>query len=94
MQLLRNRVLVKLVNDEIISSGGIIIPKTVTHFVGSVKAQVLLLGQKSLYGEWWMKVGDFVKLDMPEYAYRKYTEVEYKGETCYIVNEDDINCVI
>ncbi len=56
MKLLRNRVLVKLLNKDVVSPGGIIIPKTVST-LATVEAEVILLGERSESGEWWVEVG-------------------------------------
>lgn len=90
MKLLRNRVLVKLLNKDVVSSGGIIVPKTV-NTLATVQAEVVLLGERSESGEWWMNVGDIVNMDNPNNSVMPMQEVEYMGEACLIVNENDIN---
>lgn len=92
MKLLRNRVLVKILTDEQVSPGGLFIPRTV-ETLPTVKAEVLLLGT-SRYGEWWMKEGDIVNIDAPQWAKEPMHPIEHEGQRCLIVNENDINFVI
>jgi chaperonin GroES len=95
VRLLKNRILVRLLSGEQKSIGGIIIPETVGEKCNpTVKAEVILLGEKSQYGEWWLKVGDIVNMDNPKLAKSPMQEVEYEWQDCLIVNENDVNFVL
>lgn len=93
MRILRNRVLVKLIDEDTFSSGGLLIPKT-ANTMPTVKATVIQLGERSQYGEWWMKKGDIVNLDAPQWAKQEYHQYVHEGARCLFVNENDINFVV
>lgn len=90
MQLLSNRVLVQVLDKEELTSGGIISPKIFNN-TATVKAKVIMLGEESMYGEWWLSVGDIVNMDNPRFAKSPMHEIEYEEGKCLIINENDIN---
>lgn len=92
MQLLSNRVLVTLVDEEVITPGGIVVPKTVST-LATVKVKIILLGE-SKYGEWWINVGDTVNMDNPNFAAFPMNYIDFEGEECIIANENDLNYVL
>lgn len=91
MLLLKNRLLVKEIEEEKKTKSGIAIPSIFKN-EATIKAEVVMLGQKSQYGDWWLKVGDIVKMDNPKYSKVQMQEVEYNGDKCLIINENDVIC--
>lgn len=88
MRLLSNRVLVEIIDKEPITPGGVIMAEDERPHV---RAKVLLVGEKSQYGEWWINIGDVVKIDNPKFSVSPMTEIEFEGRECLIINENDIN---
>lgn len=88
MRLLSNRVLVEIIDKEPMSTGGVFMSVDERPHV---RAKVVLLGEVSQYGDWWVNVGDIVKIDNPKFAVSPMTEIEFEGKECLIINENDIN---
>lgn len=95
MTILRNRVLVTVINEDVITPGGIVSAEAAPAFL---KAKVLKVGTKSMYHKWfngwWLKEGDIVKIDNPAYATMPMTEIEFRGASCLIIDENDVNCIL
>lgn len=89
MVILGDRILVKIVKKEKVSSGGIILP--VTKSLACVDVEVIMVGTKSKFGAWEFGPRDILNIDNPDFAIHPYTEIILNKEQCFIVNENDIN---
>ena len=92
MRPLHDRVIVKRMEEERTSPGGIVIPDTATE--KPIKGEVVAAGNGKL-----LENGDIRKLDVKvgdKVLFGKYagTEVKVEGEELLVMKEDDIMAVI
>lgn len=92
LQPLNDRIVVKRIEEEEVTRGGIIIPETAKE--KPIQGNVLAVGSGKVMDE-----GNKVPLDVKEgdtVLFSKYagTEVKIEGETMLIMREDDVLAVV
>lgn len=92
---LGDRLVVKVINSERITAGGLIIPDTVGSVaVGYLKAQVLAVGHGGKNKKGYLKPLDVKVGDMVLFAEYAGTKVSFNQEELQIIHESDVMGII
>ena len=87
---LLDRLVVRVVNSERITAGGLIIPETALLATGYLKAEVLAIGTGIKSKKGYLKPLDVKVGDMVLFAEYAGTRVQFNSEDLHIIHESDV----
>lgn len=91
---LGDRLVVRVVNSERITAGGLIIPDTVSEAVGFLKATVLAIGRGIRNKKGLIKTMDVQVGDSVLFSQYSGTKVQFNSEDLQIIHETDVMGIV
>ena len=91
---LGDRLVVRVVNNERITAGGLIIPDTVSDAVGFLKATVLAVGRGTQNKKGFIKTMDVQVGDSVLFSQYAGTKVQFNSEDLQIIHETDVMGIV
>lgn len=91
---LGDRLVVRVVNSERITAGGLIIPDTVSDAVGFLKATVLAIGRGTQNKKGFIKTMDVQVGDSVLFSQYAGTKVQFNSEDLQIIHETDVMGIV
>jgi chaperonin GroES len=91
---LGDRLVVRVVNSERITAGGLIIPDTVSDAVGFLKATVLAVGRGTQNKKGFIKTMDVQVGDAVLFSQYAGTKVQFNQEDLQIIHETDVMGIV
>lgn len=91
---LGDRLVVRIVNNERVTAGGLIIPDTVSEAVGFLKATVLAVGRGTQSKKGFIKTMDVQIGDSVLFSQHAGTKVKFNAEELQIIHETDVMGIV